>query len=73
MSAGTNTLEQWKQYLVLTPSDVIKKTFEVTTQLYTNIESENKVIGRRHFKSKFPALKEQQINDIYSSLTHFFL
>ena len=64
-------MERWKKYLGLAPEDVIRKTFQATNQMVMNVEAENRMIGRRHFKYRFPALKEKRINDIFFSDTFF--
>ena len=68
---GGYTLERWKKCLGLAPEDVIRKTFHATTQMQMNVEAENRTIGRRHFKSRFPALKEKRVNDLFYSDTFF--
>ena len=52
-------MEIWRKRLAMAPEDVVMKTFDATTQLYTSVEAENRVVGRRHFKSRFPILKEK--------------
>ena len=55
----------------MTPCDVIRKTFEATTQLAISTEAENRLIGRRHHKSRFPFLREKRLNDDFHSDTFF--
>ena len=55
----------------MAPDDIIRKTFQATTQLHTNVEDDNRMVGRRHFKSRFPALKERRVNDMFYSDTFF--
>ena len=68
---GGYTMERWRKCLGLAPTGVIRKTFQATTQMVMNVEAENRQIGRRHFKSRFPALKEKRINDLFFSDTFF--
>ena len=55
----------------MAPEDVIRKTFESTTQMSMNIEAKNRTIGRRHYKSRFPFLQEKRLNDVFHSDTFF--
>ena len=64
-------MERWRKCLALAPEDIIRKTFQSTTQLQMNVEAENKRVGRRHYKSRFPALKEKRINDLFYLDTFF--
>ena len=68
---GGYTIERWRKCLGLAPTDVIRKTFQAMTQMVMNVEAENRQIGRRHFKSRFPTLKEKRINDLFFSGTFF--
>ena len=68
---GGFTMERWRKCLALAPEDVIRKTFQSTTQLQMNVEAENRKVGRRHYKSRFPALKEKRVNDLFYSDTFF--
>ena len=68
---GGLTMEQWQDRLGLAPEDVIRKTFEATTQLVTNVEVENRTIGRNHYKSRFPFLREKRLNDEFHTDTFF--
>ena len=70
-SPGNIPLAEWRKRLAFAPEDVVRKTFLATTQLATNVEAENRVSGRRHFKSRFNYLKEKRINDIFHSDTFF--
>ena len=47
----------------MAPPEIIKRTFEATTEYAINVEAENRAIGRRHYKSIFPFLQEKQINN----------
>lgn len=58
---------KWRERLALAPEDVVRKTFNATTQLAMNLEAENRDISRRHYISRFPFLKEKRINDTFHS------
>ena len=68
---GGLSMNQWRKRLAMAPEDVIRKTFESTTQMSMNIEAENRTIGRRHYKSRFPFLREKRLNDVFHSDTFF--
>jgi len=68
---GGLTIQQWQDRLGLAPEDVIRKTFEATTQLVSNVEVENRTIGRNHYKSRFPFLREKRLNDEFHTDTFF--
>lgn len=68
---GNLSLERWRRCLALAPEDVVRKTFQATTQLAMNVEAENRMIGRRHLKSRFTFLKEKRVNDSFHSDTFF--
>ena len=68
---GGLTIEQWRKRLALAPEDVVRKTFQATTQLAMSIEAENRVVPRDHYKSRFPFLRERRINDEFHSDTFF--
>ena len=68
---GGLTLQQWQDRLGLAPDDVIRKTFGATTQLAMNVEIENRQIGRQHYKSRFPFLREKRLNDEFHTDTFF--
>ena len=36
-----------------------------------NVEVENRAVGRRHFKSRFPFLREKRLNDEFHTDTYF--
>ena len=52
-------METWRKIFALAPEDVVRKTFEATTQLCMSVETENIIIGRRHLKFRFSILKEK--------------
>ena len=68
---GGLSMEEWRKRLALAPEDVVRKTFEATTQLALSVEVENRLIPRQHFKSRFPFLREKRVNDIFHSDTFF--
>ena len=57
--------------MALAPEDVVRKTFEATTQLAMSLEVNNRAIPRQHYKSRFPYLRERRINDVFHSDTFF--
>ena len=62
-------IECCKKYLALAPEDVIRKTFQSTKQFKMHVEAENKKVGQRHYKSRFPAFKEKRANALFYSDT----
>ena len=68
---GKLSLDIWRKRLAYAPEDIIRKTFDATTQYAMNVESENRMSGRRHFKPRFQFMKEKRINDIFHSDTFF--
>ena len=68
---GNLTMEEWQKRLAYAPEDVIRKTFMATTQLAMNVETENRLSGRRHYKPRFAFLKEKRINDVFHSDTFY--
>ena len=68
---GGITMDEWRKRLALAPEDVVRKTFQATTQMAMNIEAENREIPRKHYVSRFPFLKEKRLNDIFHSDTFF--
>ena len=36
-----------------------------------NVEIENRAVGRRHYKSRFPFLREKRLNDEFHTDTYF--
>jgi len=68
---GGLTIEQWQARLGLAPKEVIKRTLDATTQLAINVVVENRSIGRRHYKSRFPFLREKRLNDEFHTDTYF--
>ena len=68
---GGLSMEEWRNRLALAPDDVIRKTFQATTQMAPTVEVENRLIPRQHHKSRFPFLKEKRLNDEFHSDTFF--
>ena len=68
---GGLSLEEWRSRLALAPADVVRKTIQATTQLAMSVEVENREVGRRHFKSRFPFLRERRLNDEFHTDTFF--
>ena len=68
---GGLTMNQWRQRLAYAPEDVVRKTFAATTQLAMNVEAENRMSGRRHYKPRFVFLREHRLNDTFHSDTFF--
>ena len=70
---GNLSIDRWQKCLALAPEGVVRKTFLATTQMAMNVEAENRMIGRRHLKSRFAFLKEKRVNDSFHSDTFFRL
>ena len=68
---GNLPMSIWQKRLAYAPEDVIRKTFAATTQYGMSVEAENRVSGRRHYKSRFQYMKEKRINDVFHSDTFF--
>ena len=68
---GGVSLDVLQKRLGMASIEVIAKTFKATTQYTSNIEAENRTIGRRYFNSRFPFLREKRINDEFHSDTFF--
>ena len=68
---GGLTMDEWRRRLAMAPEDVVRKTFEATTQLSMSVEAENRLVPRQHYKSRFPFLREKRINDTFHSDTFF--
>ena len=68
---GGLSMEEWRKRLALAPEDVIRKTFQATTQLAMSVETENRLVPRKHYKSRFPFLRENRLNEEFHSDTFF--
>ena len=55
----------------MVPEDIVRKMLDATTQLALSIETDNRMGDRRHYKSRFPFLKEEHLNDQLDSATFF--
>eukprot|EP00957_Ditylum_brightwellii_P063868 4846203-Ditylum_brightwellii.AAC.1 len=47
---------EWRKRLAMLPEAVVEKMLENSTNLYLNIEAENREDPRRHYKYRFPGL-----------------
>ena len=65
------SLKDWRKRLGFAPDEIIKKTLEATTQYCLVPEEENREMPRRHYKSRFPFLREKRLNDEVHSDTFF--
>ena len=68
---GGLTMGTWRKRLALAPEDVIRKTFDATTQLCMPVEAKNRTVGIIHFKFRFTIHKEKRLNDVFHSDTFF--
>ena len=68
---GGLSMQEWRKRLALAPEDVVRKTFEATTQMAMSVEAENRIVPRQHYKSRFPFLREKRVNDEFHSDTFF--
>eukprot|EP00957_Ditylum_brightwellii_P188860 14376047-Ditylum_brightwellii.AAC.1 len=50
-------MQEWRKRLAILPEEVVRKTFENSTNFYLNIEAENKEDPRKHYKYHFPGLR----------------
>ena len=53
------------------PEEVVKRTLEATTQLYTTVEVENRMDPRRNLQSRFPGLRNNRIKELVSTDTFY--
>ena len=65
------TLEEWRKRLGFVPDEVIERTLEATTQFCLIPEEDNREVPRKHYKSRFPFLREKRLNDEVYSDTFF--
>ena len=56
-------MEEWTKRLALAPYRVIRKILEATTHVTLDVESYNRTIPKRHFKSRFPFFKNPRLWD----------
>ena len=66
---GGLSMQEWRNRLALAPEDVVRKTFDATTQMAMKVEAETRAVPRRHYKSRFPFLREKRVNDTFHSDT----
>ena len=60
--------KEYQPYMVWKPLEVIKKTFENTTQF---VSAEFEPPMRRHFKSRFPSLNRPRLRETFATDTWF--
>ena len=64
--------EEWQRRLAMLPEDVVKRTvLDATTQLYMQVENENRDEPREHYQSLCPGLRNFRQNEIVASDTYF--
>eukprot|EP00957_Ditylum_brightwellii_P086519 6582774-Ditylum_brightwellii.AAC.1 len=51
------TLEEWRKRLAMLSERVVNKTLSNCTNLYFNVEVENRQDPRQHFKYRFPGIR----------------
>jgi hypothetical protein len=61
--------EKYQAHLAYLPLDVIKRTFDCTTQLATTIVTHYPM--RRHMKSRFPQLNRRRLSETVATDTYF--
>ena len=71
LSASDISLIEWRKRLGMLPEDVVKKTLQNTTQYYLNVDCEDRVEARDHYKSRFPALRLPRLNEKVATDTFF--
>eukprot|EP00957_Ditylum_brightwellii_P058238 4416230-Ditylum_brightwellii.AAC.1 len=65
------TLEEWRKRLAMLSEDVVKKTLSNCTNLYFNVEMENRQDLHCHFKYRFPGTRYTRQTETVSSDTFF--
>eukprot|EP00957_Ditylum_brightwellii_P187307 14265303-Ditylum_brightwellii.AAC.1 len=65
------TLEEWRKRLALLPEKVVKKTLSNCTDLYFNVEVENRQDQCQHFKYRFPGIRYPRPTETVASDTFF--
>ena len=65
------TLEEWRKCLGFVPDEVIEQTLEATTQFCLIPEEDYREVPRKHYKSRFPFLREKRLNGEVHSDTFF--
>jgi hypothetical protein len=64
--------EEWRRRLAMMPEDVVRRTvLDATTQLYMNVENENRDEPREHYQSLCPGLRNHRQRESVASDTYF--
>jgi len=64
--------KEWRKRLAMLPEDVVKRTvLDATTQVYMNVENENRGEPREHYQSICPGLRNFRQNETVASDTYF--
>ena len=50
-------MSEWRKRLAWSSEEDIRRTFDATTQLYLNVDMDNRENPREHYQSRFPGLK----------------
>jgi hypothetical protein len=66
-------MNEWRKRFAMLPEEIVKKSFNCTTQYYLNAELENRQDQREHIKSRFPGLRIKQQNEMAASDKFFHL
>jgi hypothetical protein len=64
-------MNEWRKRFAMLPEEIVKKSFNCTTQYYLNAEIENRQDPRDHIKSRFPGLRIKRQNEMAASDTFF--
>ena len=65
------TLEEWRKRLAMLPERVVKKTLANCTNLYFNVEVENRQDPCQHFKYRFPGIRYPRQTETFALDTFF--
>ena len=64
--------DEWRRRLAMLPEDVVKRTvLDATTQLYMEVENENRTEPREHYQSLCPGLRNFRQNETVATDTFF--
>ena len=64
--------DEWRRRLAMLPEDVVKRTvLDATSQLYMEVENENRTKPREHYQSLCPGLHNFRQNETVASDTFF--
>ena len=66
---GNIPLKEWRKSIACAPQESIIKTLASTTQYYTSVEVGNRDDPRKHYKSRFPGLRVNRLNETVSTDT----